>query len=85
MFDALSKLICPGPHVHPEHHPCAKKETKKSELYTDHMTNAIHEAIKEEAFEWRAGIAIAALKVVRGEYDEAYDEAEMDEEAPAGH
>eukprot|EP00972_Heterocapsa_arctica_P104704 15431297-Heterocapsa_arctica.AAC.1 len=38
----------------------------------------------EEALDWRARIALAALKLVRGEYDEAYDEAEMDEEAPAG-
>eukprot|EP00972_Heterocapsa_arctica_P000487 70472-Heterocapsa_arctica.AAC.1 len=28
VFDEPSKFICPGPHVHPEHHPCAGKETK---------------------------------------------------------
>eukprot|EP00972_Heterocapsa_arctica_P004590 682533-Heterocapsa_arctica.AAC.1 len=85
MFDTLSKFACPGPHVHPVHHPCAGNETKKSELHTDQMTNAIHGAIKEDAIEWRARIALAALKMVRGVYDEAYDEAEMDEEAPARH
>jgi len=49
MYDALRVLKCPGKACHPEHARCAGQETKKTEEYTDRMTDIIHEAVREEA------------------------------------
>ena len=43
LFEALNCQKCPGPKAH-NHEPCAGKNTKMSENYTDPMVRIIHKA-----------------------------------------
>ena len=84
IIDTLSKFQCPGKEMHPVHSPCAGAETKRTELYTPDMADAIHSAIQEEALSQRATAAMASVPKVRGECDDAEDEmiGRLD---PTGH
>ena len=64
----LEKFLCPGPDQHPVHSPCAGKLTKASENYTDDMVNSVHQAIKEEALDRRARVAMAVAQATYEEY-----------------
>ena len=46
--------------MHLMHHPCAGKETKRTEGYTDEMAEVIHAAHHEEAIDVRATSALTA-------------------------
>ena len=84
IIDTLSKFQCPGKELHPVHSPCAGAETKRTELYTPDMADAIHSAIQGEALSQRATDAMASVPKVRGECDDAEDEmiGRLD---PTGH
>ena len=84
IIDALNKFQCPGKELHPVHSPCSGAETKRTELYTPDMADAIHSAIREEALSQRATAAMASVPKVRGECDDAEDEmiGRLD---PTGH
>jgi hypothetical protein len=84
MIDHLRNFRCPGPREHPEHEPCAGPETKKSELYTPIMTDAIHMAIHEEAVSYSAKKVMAMAAADRGEHDDAIREIE-NIPCPTGH
>ena len=60
LADRLGKYQCAGPSVHLMHHPCAGKETKRTEGYTDEMAEEIHAAHHEEALDVRATSALTA-------------------------
>ena len=60
LADRLEKYQCAGPGVHLMHHPCAGKETKRTEGYTDEVAEVIHAAHHEEAPDLRATSALTA-------------------------
>ena len=84
ILDTLSKLLCPDKGLHSVHSPCAGAETKRTELYTPDMADAIHSATREETLSQRATAAMASVSKVRGEFDDAEDEmiGRLD---PTGH
>ena len=84
IIDTLSKIQCPRKELHPVLSPCAGAKTKRTELYTPDMANAIHSAIQEEALRQRATAAMASVPKVREECDDAEDEmiGRLD---PTGH
>ena len=82
--NALSSFICPGKNVHPVHAPCAGTETKKTELYTKAMADAVHNAIREEALSYRARHAMAAIPEMESEFEESYQDL-SDSTDPNGH
>ena len=84
VFKALQVFQCPGTGDHAAHAPCAGAETKKTELYTRVMADAVHNALKEEALTFMAANAMAVIPEVRGEFDEAEDEL-MNMHEPVGH
>ena len=84
MIQSLKKFKCPGPEVHPEHEPCAGAETKKSELYTIDMTDAIHDAIHEESITSNAKLAMASVNAHPGEHDDAHEDLKKIPD-PSGH
>ena len=49
MVEGLKDKKCPGPEVHATHTPCAGSETKRTEEYTDAMTDIAHEAVARDA------------------------------------
>ena len=81
---ALGRFRCPGKDEHPAHEPCAGIETKRTELYTQQMADAVHRAIKDEALSHRAASAVVDVGGVRGEHDDAEDEI-GDIPDPSGH
>ena len=84
IVDTLSNFQCPGKEMHPVHSPCAGAETKRTELYTPDMADAIHFAIQEEALSQRATAAMASVPKVRGECNDAEDEV-IGRLDPTGH
>lgn len=64
----LGKFLCPGPDRHPIHSPCAGKLTKASENYTDDMVKSVHRAVKEEALDRRARMAMTVAQATYEEY-----------------
>ena len=49
MVEGFKDKKCPGPEVHATHTPCAGSETKRTEEYTDAMTDIAHEAVARDA------------------------------------
>ena len=84
LYDALETLTCPGTTLHPVHAPCAGSETKKTELYTRTMADAVHNAIREEALSSRANHAMAVIPEMESEFDDSYRELDSFPE-PSGH
>jgi len=80
----LSTFQCPGKEVHPEHAPCAGAETKRTERYTEEMTDRIHDAIAEEALSHRASTSSSAMPTLVNEYDEDVNEL-INLPEPSGH
>eukprot|EP00972_Heterocapsa_arctica_P088063 12984163-Heterocapsa_arctica.AAC.1 len=59
--DRLSEHQCPGPATHGVHHPCAGKETKRTEEYTTEMVKVVHEAMHTDALDMHAATTLAAM------------------------
>ena len=74
IIDTLSKFQCPKNQLHAAHSPCAGAETKRTELYTPEVADAIVSAIQGVACSQRATAAMDSVPKVRGECDNAEDE-----------
>ena len=77
LADRLGQYQCPGTSVHLMHHPCAGKETKRTEGYTNEMAEAIHTAHHEEAIDARATSALTAKSTEAAATGELSAEAEQ--------
>ena len=60
LVNPLEQYQCAGPSSHLLRHPCARKETKRTEGYTDDMAEVVHAAYHEEAYNVRATFVLTA-------------------------